>query len=264
MKKVGFVFLLLTLIFASVQAADFEQRQIGIRAQAMGDALLAVPTGVNSISSNPAGFAYLTDKEAFATYTDLFGIGIAQSDFAYAQPLFGGSVGASFTKLNNTEDVFYEVNSLQLSYGRGSKLFPLNWGVTLRKDSLNSLGGKAGALTADLGLSGMRGSFAWGFVVNNLFAAVPAGKADSAPREIKVGAAYYLPNTIFALELVGSKELRVGVEQSLSRNLALRAGLKDGSPTFGLGLHKDLWTIDYAFELGELGNTNSIGLIRQF
>jgi opacity protein-like surface antigen len=265
MKKIGLVLALLSVLFAGAQAADFEQRQVGIRAQAMGDALIAVPTGVNSISSNPAGLAYLIEKEAFGTYTDLFGIGIAQSDLAYAQNLFGGSLGASYSKFKNTEDLFYEVSSLQVSYGKASDLLPFNWGVTLRNNSLNSLGGKADALALDLGLGGIRGSFAWGFVVNNFFAiAKPAAKADSAPREVKIGAAYFLPNTVFALELVDGKELRLGAEQSLSRNLALRAGLKDGSPTFGLGLRKDAWTIDYSFELGELGNTNSIGLTRQF
>lgn len=264
MRRISLFVWIVSIFVISVQAADFEHRQIDVRAQAMGGAFSAVESGVRSIYNNPAGLA-ASGRELFMTYSDLFGIGFGQNNFAYAQPLFGGGVGVAFEKLSNSEDLFYEVTTLQFSYGKSSKALPFNYGITLRRAALDSEGGKASAICFDLGVSGKKGNLAWGLAIFNCFAlANPARKITSAPCDVKLGVAYELPGTLVVGELVNAKEIRLGVERKISDSIALRAGTKDGAPTFGLGLSKGSWQMDYCFELGSLGSTNALGLTRQF
>ena len=264
MRKVLILILMAFLCTLLIEAADFEHREIEIRAQAMGSALTAGNSGVGSIYTNPAGRA-TTSRELFMTYSDLFGIGFFHNNFAYAQSLFNGGVGFAYEKLTNSEDLFYEVSTFQLSYGRGSNLLPLNYGFTLRKLALNSEGGKADATCFDLGISGRGGNLAWGLVIFNSFAMTnPPSKLNSTPCEVKLGLAYQLPGTMVVGELATGKELKLGIERVISDSLALRAGCKNGTPTFGLGLSKGPWKIDYCFELGSLGYTNALGITRQF
>ena len=263
LRKLTIVMLVLLFVMP-IEAADFEHREIGVRAQGMGNVLTAESHGVASIYSNPAGLAG-TNREFFITYSDLFGIGLEQSNFAYAQPFLGGGLGFAYEKISNSEDLFYEVTTFQLSYGRAASILPVNYGFTIRKSGLDSEGGTADAISLDFGLNGRKGNFAWGLAVFNGFAATnPASKQSSAPLEVKIGAAYRLRGTFIAGELVNGKELRLGVERAIGDNIAVRAGYKDGTPAFGLGLKTGPLTIDYSLELGALGYTNALGLTRQF
>ena len=263
MRKALFLLIAIALALGA-EAADFEHRQIGIRSQAMGGALVAGDGGVSSIYTNPAGLAD-AKREFFMTYSDLFGIGFTQSNFAYSGPLWGGGAGFAFEQVTNLEDLFYQVTTLQFAYGRKSSLLPLDYGFTLRRAALNSDAGTASALCFDFGVSGKKGNLKWGLGAFNAFAvASPVRKVNSAPREVKLGLAWELPGTLVTGELVNAKELNLGIERRLGQNLAVRAGLKDGAPSFGLGLHSGSWQIDYCFELGSLGSTNALGLTRQF
>jgi hypothetical protein len=116
----------------------------------------------------------------------------------------------------------------------------------------------------DAGLRGTRGNFSWGIAGHNLYVRTdPVSKAQSVPREIKFGAALQAGAFLLSGELINGQELCFGIEQDLGA-VKLRAGFKESSPTFGIGIQQRNWLVDYAYELGELGNTQSLGLSRQF
>jgi len=66
----------------------------------------------------------------------------------------------------------------------------------------------------------------------------------------------------------GHNAWQFGLEYQACPGCAVRAGIADGSPTFGLGYHNDRWSIDYAYihnwnddSVGELfgsSKTNSL------
>lgn len=85
LKKLAPLVLLLILSAASngltatppgFDAASFARLGMGVRAQAMGGAFVAVAQGATAGYWNPAGLASLTKFEAEMMYTDWFGLGI--------------------------------------------------------------------------------------------------------------------------------------------------------------------------------------------
>lgn len=264
MRKTGLILIALLLMGVLVRAEDFEHRITDVRAKAMAGAVTATSFGVGSVSTNPAGLATQKSWEAFVTYSDLFGLDFKQQDFSLALPFLGGGLGVAYTTVGNTEDVLYKITSSQLSYARSNKANTLAWGFSMRRGALDSTGGAAYALALDAGVMGKKGKLAWGLSAHNFFVKTdPVSKAESVPREVKIGVSYDFGKFLLSGELNGT-ELCFGVEQELFSGVQLRAGYNGYSPTFGLGLKQGSWIVDYAFELGELGNTQSIGLSRQF
>jgi hypothetical protein len=257
--------IIFVLLFVQAEAADFEHRENSIRFRGMGDASVAFDAGIGSINSNPAGIANQNKKELYLTHQDLFGIGFYYNNFAYALPTRGGALGLAYERLENSVDLEYKVSSLQVGYGWQTAKLPLSYGVNVKTSKLDSVGGTAEVASLGMGILGKKGNISWGVSAFNLLTmAKPAGKVESAPLEVKMGLAYAKNNGIVAIELNNEQELRLGAEYKLSEALALRCGLKDGAPAFGLGLNNGLWSFDYSFDLGSVGNTHSLGLTKQF
>ena len=136
--------------------------------------------------------------------------------------------------------------------------------MALNYNSLDSQAGQGNLTSVNFGLQGNLGKLAWGVAINNLVTLSGSEAArQSAPIEMKAGIALANDQSIYALELVNGKEVRIGLERQIIKGIALRVGLNDGTPTLGLGLKKgELWAIDYSFELGALGSTHALGLKR--
>lgn len=267
MRRFSFfsLLLILTLFFVQAEAADFEHRENSIRFRGMADASVALEAGLGSITANPAGLAGQKNRELYLTYQDLFGLGLYYHNFAFALPARGGAFGLAYERLENNVDLEYKVSSLQLAYGLATTKLPLSYGVSVKASKLDSLGGTAELLSLGAGVLGKTGDFSWGISAFNIASwAEPAGKVESAPLEVKLGLAYAKNNGMIAIEMNNEQELRLGAEYKLSEALALRCGLKDGAPAFGLGLHHGLWNFDYSFDLGSLGNTHALGFTKQF
>ena len=89
--------------------------------------------------------------------------------------------------------------------------------------------------------------------------------SSSLPREIRVGASYttgqVLLSTDYRIPKFGSSGILIGGELRPAPVLALRAGYQSGHDTrslsYGLGLTRRNWRIDYAFIPSDLGFDDS-------
>lgn len=264
MRKIACYIMLALCLFVKVDAADFGHYDFDVKAKGMGNSNVAVVSDIYSLDGNAAGLATVLDSKFLVSYADEFGIGFGHNNLCYTRPALGGGLGIYFNQLTNSDDLFYQTTALQLSYGRKVDAAQMQIGGSLRANTLNSEGGKANAVSMDLGIQKQFGKVNFGLAVYNLGAMVkPATKFNAAPCEFRIGVAYQLKDSMLAASL-NDGELALGGVKKLTDNLDLRGGFRNGTYTFGLGVNLNQLQIDYALELGGLGNTHSLGVVKAF
>ena len=95
-------------------------------------------------------------------------------------------------------------------------------------------------------------------------------RKESIPTNVKFGLSYH--NNAFSHRLVLAYEHETryggqnhfGLEYQLSKYLAVRAGLRDGDFTGGIGIHIDRFRLDYALLTGNLVSTHFFSLLTSF
>ena len=271
--------------------AQFLRLGAGARPIAMGGAFTAVADDANGPQYNPAGSAWVRNKEAMASYIDYLE-GIKYGYIGYLQPLNANStLGLAYGYLDSgaidRTDVagsaigtFSSTQSLGiLTYARsfGDK-FALGTNLKLFQQIIEDE--KAGGYAFDLGTQyKVRPQFVLGLAVQNIGPGVTFVKEkDPLPVTIKLGALYmFMEDT---LNISGDAKYQpkenskisenVGAEYWVSRNLALRIGYDTASisdienftgVSAGMGFKISGLTLNYAWmPYGILGDTHRISL----
>lgn len=244
------------------------QMQIGARPLGMGGAFSAIANDANAIFWNPAGIVTLQRQEISTMYSDLYGIGLANSYFGYVLPVSDNhALAADWVHLGQEDD------------GLGFRQDNFNLAYSLRLPWNISVGTKAKMLDMDISLDGTswgksRGyGFDIGFLmrpIENLriaFVGQDIGGTsvtydndfteEIMPQRLRFGAAYSPVEGLLLAADVDDR-LHVGAEYWLMGILALRGGVQknlktvdDYNPTIisaGFSARYRFLQFDYAVE----------------
>jgi hypothetical protein len=256
-----FLLLLPYVIYgAGVTGADILKTDIGIRAIAMGSAYSAAGTDVESINFNPAGIAFITEKEGKAYYVKNYAGSIDEElyNISYAQPLetsfMEGSIAIEGTYLGmpsiSNDDAVdpavaynnmlikgtYAVNAAKLGWIPWADSQYLNLGI-----SAAIVMEQIGKLTAS-GLSFDAGSqfvlyntgFKFAAVIQNM--GLPykfVNESSPLPLTLRLGASYYskvdkqndiLVSADYIQDIYNYARFAAGAEDTIMKIFYLRAG----------------------------------------
>jgi len=287
--KVALKFLLIILLFGTPNPSLAEDGRgtglallsepVGARSAAMAGAFSAVSDDQTTLYANPASIALFTRKDFVVTHhSAISGIRQFQSGWAYGN----GKVGVGFSVGFHTAGGFeartgpttdpigtfnlFEFNSA-FSYGqRISK--SLFGGFTARFLHQDLEADRASGFGLDLGVTyrSENQPIAFAASVLNLGRMDALDQVSSSlPREVRFGASYKVERLLLSADYripkFGSSGLLVGGEVTLLPVLSLRAGYQSGHDTrslsYGLGLARQNWRIDYAFIPSDLGFDDS-------
>jgi hypothetical protein len=282
---------------AGSQAAPWLKLPNAARAAAMGEAAVAVPGDVNSLSVNPAGLAEMQGSQASLLHhayvqdssMEHLAFGMKAGEQA------GAALGVDYLNFGSVER--YDLDgsgnlvakgtfnpssmALNLGYGRAMGSFAAGLNVKMVSQSLDG-SSSSSAFGADLGAlwrQGKEGASA-GLALQNLGSQLDGA---SLPLNIKVGAAYALAlreaadRMLFAVDAnvptadSGASSFCLGAEYAGASLWALRAGYKvagnggAGGLSAGAGLSYSVASLDYAFlSQGALGSSNQLSLTLKF
>ncbi|KPK88856.1 hypothetical protein AMJ80_10540 [bacterium SM23_31] len=242
--------------------------QIGARPLGMGGAFSAIANDANAMFWNPAGVVTLQRQEISTMYSDLYGIGLANSYFGYVLPVSDNhALGIDWMHLGQADDELgYRQDNFNLAYS-----LRLPWNI--------SIGTKAKIIDTDITLDGTswgksRGyGFDIGFMMRpteNLRLALVGQDIGGTsvtydnditeevkPQKFRFGAAYSpLEGLLLAADL--DDRIHAGAEYWIMGILALRGGVQknlkiidDYNPTIisaGFSTRYRFIQFDYAIE----------------
>jgi hypothetical protein len=252
---------------------------VGARSAALAGAMSSVNDDQTALYANPSAVALLERKDFTITHhSAISGIRQFQSGWAYGT----GSVGIGLSLGIHTIGGF-EIRTGPTTNPIGSfNLFEFNAAFTYGQRLASNLYGGFSARFLHEDLEASRAS---GFGLDLGFTYLPEGttialsasvlnlgrmdelnlERSSLPREIRVGASYRRPKALLSADYriprFGSSGILIGAEVSPAPFLALRAGFQSGHDTrtmsYGLGLTRQNWRIDYAFIPTDLGFDDS-------
>jgi hypothetical protein len=252
---------------------------VGARSAAMAGAMSSVNGDQTTLYVNPSAVALLTKKDfVISHHTAIAGIRQFQSGWAYGN----GRVGVGFSVGLHTAGGF-ETRTGPTTNPIGTfNLFEFNSAFTYGQRIGNSLYGgfsarflhedleadRASGFGLDLGITyrSQEHPVAFAASILNLGRMEALDQVSSSlPREIRVGASYttgqVLLSTDYRIPKFGSSGILIGGELRPAPVLALRAGYQSGHDTrslsYGLGLTRRNWRIDYAFIPSDLGFDDS-------
>jgi hypothetical protein len=282
---------------AGTQAAPWLKLPNAARAAAMGEAAVAVPGDVNSISVNPAGLSEMQGSQASVLHhAYVQDSSIEHIAFGMKAGAAGGAaLGVDYLNFGAVDR--YELDSsgnlqakgsfnpssmaVNLGYGRALGSFAAGLNLKMVSQSLDG-SSSSSAFGADLGASWRQGKegVSAGLCLQNL-----GSPLDGAglPMNFKLGAAYGLAMREGADHLLlaadanlpsadsAASSFGVGGEYAGASLWALRAGYKvagnggAGGLSAGAGLSYSIASLDYAFlSQGALGSSNQLSLTLKF
>ncbi|UCG50488.1 MAG: PorV/PorQ family protein [Candidatus Latescibacterota bacterium] len=267
----------------------------GARSSAMGVAAVSHGEDASIQHYNPSGLGYLQRKQFVFYRTTLFDSKSVYHSFSYAHPLLNyGTLAVSFMRVDIggveqrdetnrllSSDLHSAQTRFLLGYAK-SITTSLSAGFNLKIDN-QSFGDYSGSgIGLDVGLSASQvfsgnsfiKGFREGFAVQNLIE--PSLKLDhekvADPFNLSLGVSaisgFGNVMLVTSLDIVNPRyspfDLRFGQEVVYNRILALRFGMDDVTPTFGLGAHYKNVGLDYAYRSEDLGNNHRISLTVKF
>lgn len=284
--------------YPHVTESGFTTLPASTRAMGMGGSFVAVADDYGACTFNPAGLVQLTQKEAGAMYSDLYGLGLLAYNFLFwvVPPTIMGAGGISWAHLSsNLEPERWNYDMFSYSYGRSispskssSQRIISSWGANLKYLKQTSPWGGSSEYSMDLAYFMRKEKISWGINVQDLISMRrwTTGRTESIPMNVKIGTAYrFSPYLLLALDADISatdllRDARLGGEWWITRIFALRAGIstlfqKDSSLTLcgGIGFDFPLEDLkknggikfDYAFAYNQaLGNTHQFSLSLRF
>jgi tetratricopeptide (TPR) repeat protein len=273
--------------------ASFLNLGVGAHELAMGGAVTALSTGVNSLYWNPGGLGWLNGTQATLMHAEHFqSIRYEHLAFAYGTKAFGTAFSMKGLYLGELEERTVPSQNPISTFGAyfvvPSFTFAkyLSWGVSLGTN-IKLIYQKIGVDNAisyagDLGMSirsGLPGLKA-GIALTNIGTRMKfTNSSFSLPTQVRAGLGYSLfkEKASFGFDLV--KPLKddiqfcFGAEGLLMEKISLRTGYRSGlgydegldGLTAGLGLRIENFNIDYAFATyGALGLTHNFSLSYNF
>ncbi len=287
--------------FVGHSGADFLKQSVGVRASALGEAVVALGGDVFAPSWNPAVLAelkrieigFMHSEMIMNAKTDFFGVtyptrignfGLSGIFFAPEAIPLTDEIGKTFGEIK-----WFDY-ALTFSYARRvSNRLSLGFNLkTVRRQENDPIFGetKGQSLAGEIGLiySATR-NLDFGFSLLNYGEKIQMEREkrkDDLPRTIRVGLAYeWQPNRLdgltFSLDLNKTLEAKwrknIGIEYSLERIIFLRTGYleKTGNIlglTYGLGIKIGNYQLDYAnvpaSEMIGYTRTNKVSFLVQF
>ncbi|MGB9612650.1 MAG: PorV/PorQ family protein [Candidatus Margulisiibacteriota bacterium] len=277
MKKAVSLFILI-LFVANPVASDIEvllDNGVGARAIGMGKAQVADAKGTDSVYWNPAKLAKTEKMELSSSVADIYGV--TYRTFAFMSPALGGQLGlmllnasqgaipeATLDSLGRpvpTGGLFaYDASAWLLSYGRS--IGKMLVGTTVKYLKENLANNSASGFGVDVGVAlDPSENLSLGAKLENVVKPqtkwdTSSGSVDQSSTGIRVGASLKPNPGKFKINgdvnIKGNKlaEFFLGGEYRLAEALALRGGVFNGAPTFGLGLNYRGFNLDYSYAKG--------------
>lgn len=295
MAFVSILFFFPVCVFADAgeTGASFLNLGVGAHELAMGGAVTALSTGVNSLYWNPGGLGWLNGTQATLMHAEHFqSIRYEHLAFAYGTKAFGTGFSMKGLYLGELEErtvpsqkpistfgAYFVVPSFTfakylgrgISLGTNIKLIYQKIGV----DNTISYAGDIG-MSIRSGLPGLKA----GITLTNIGTKINfTNSSFSLPTQVRTGLGYSLfkEKASFGFDLVkpfkNDIQFCFGAEGLLMEKISLRAGYRSGfgndeglaGLTAGLGLRIENFNIDYAFATyGALGLTHNFSLSYNF
>lgn len=278
----------ITPIFADIPTAQFLLVGQGVRAEAMGQSVVAHCFDYSSTYWNPAATALISKPELGLNSSRLPGE-MASNLLGFVYPYKKYGFGFRLITQNSSISA-YDINGKQLADIRENNN-SVNFIVAYRLYNNISVGAGLGSVNMMLGEYYASGSninigglykssrFSAGMEIANFGSALAftkpgeaEGDPESTPKLMRLGASYYFleknqllvtasQEAVFNDEKAGG--IGLGAEYYLKKYISLRTGFKlgrDGAtrPSFGFGLVYKMFSMDYALMLspGKLQDTN--------
>ncbi|HAA76895.1 TPA: hypothetical protein DCE37_17440 [Candidatus Latescibacteria bacterium] len=252
---------------------------IGGRGAALSGALSAVTDDQSAIHANPALVSLLASKDfVLAHHSTIAGIRQLQSGWAYGTGRVGiglslgiNTAGGFETRTGPTSSPIGTFNLFELNAAMnyGQRITPsLSGGLTARflHEDLEADRASGFGLDAGLAYTPTNSQVTFGGSILNLGKMEALDQvASPLPREIRIGAALnhdrFLLSSDVRFPRFGSTGVLVGGEFTPFPVLTVRAGYQTGHDTrsvsYGVGLKRKNWRIDYAFVPSDLGLEDS-------
>ena len=273
------------VIFSSPIGSErgtFSAIGMGAKPQALGGAFTAIADTPDASYWNPAGLSQLSQREISCMQTDLYGMSLLYSSFAFAEPFGSLTAGIAFSGLD-AGGAF-----LNFPYKEGSYLATLSgltaknlrWGVNLKYNYTDGgsefLSSKEQGIGLDFGFLWQRGALALGLTVRDAYTKLSGTLTEDGAQkatnrlltpDLTVGFSYLLRNLTLALdlsELANNPKLHLGAEYKVNQQVKARAGYSDSGISFGLGLGKGSWLFDYAYTTHAAGDSQRLSLGLKF
>ena len=271
----------LCLLCPPLYGAASRQPDIGVRAISMGGAFVAAASDATAIHWNPAAIATLQRQQVRLSYADRFGLGLRESYLSYVLPLteshaFGADwFHRGFDDVEGGLGLDASQNRFGFAYGYRNDIERRRYigdsavGVTARYIGQRASLDGATAMDAsgfgfDAGLlvpvtSGLRFGLAVQDIGGTAVEHESGFREDILSTHLRLGLAYKPPLGGLTLAADLDDHFRAGAEYWVSRQLALRAGLKSEIETpesrgqatsinAGFGLKNRYVQLDYAYE----------------
>ncbi len=220
----------------------------------------SLAASLGSGMENPAALNGLSNSKLSFQYMDIYGIGLDYYQTKLAMPLPRGfAMELRAQKLSDREAYpGWDEDKLELSLAK-----ELPWGLALGTrvglDRIQSVETRFDT-KVDLGVAWRLNSpLTINFVAGNLF-----GSDRVAGGQLQIGGEYKWDRFSVDLNLNSRKQILFGIEYQLDEPLAVRAGLADGTPSFGLGINNSCWQVNYLFRPHQVGDSHSFELVRIF
>ena len=264
--------LLIALLFGAsdpVRAQSANQRAVGARPAALGQAFVAVADDGQAAYWNPAGLPALRSQEIHTSTANLFGAGLNSNYLSYALPLTDRyAAGVDWLHLG------FDDGELSLAQNR------IGFASGLRLSQRLAVGASAKWFNVDAGLEGLAApegfsseGTGWGFDIGLLAELRPGFKVGIVAQDLgdtqieyangidrtihpanwRLGAAWR-PNSALLLSGGADEAAHLGAEYRLHPALTLRGGLQrdlEEAPgtayAFGAGVHYRFVQVDYAY-----------------
>ena len=280
--------------YPHITDSGFTTLSTSARAMGMGDAFVAIADDYSACYFNPAGLIQIKQKELGTMWVDFYSLGLSKQSFlSFVEPNAGmGAGGISWSHLSaDLEPEKWNYNLFSYSYAQSlfhnkvisSKTLSGSGGINLKYLKQTTDEGNGSGYSLDIGflIWGTRASA--GVNIQDLISQIEwsTGEKKSIPTNIKLGTAYRLnPRLLLALDMNASwqdfpKDIRLGSEWWLRRNMALRLGIvktfqgNDIKASGGLGFYLPIpkkfagikaLSFDYALSYDSLGNTHRFSL----
>lgn len=262
--------LLISLILTESLAGGFEQREVGSRSSAFGNAFVGLANDVWANHYNPAGLASLSNLQLSAFYSPQpFGISeISLAAFSAVIPTSYGVVGVSVRRYGFE---LYREHSGSLAYS--NMITGMYFGINLNYHAVSIKNyGSTGAVGIDLGiLIPLIDNLRWGISMKNINSPTIGRSFEKISQCTTTGLAYH-PFENINLMLDVQKETsfdpstRFGFEYWIIDPVAVRGGYcnEPASYSSGFGIRYSFFNIDYALSVHPvLGWTHSFSITIQ-
>ncbi|MBU1486920.1 hypothetical protein KKH56_02560 [bacterium] len=261
MKKVLILTIILSLSQISAAKAAFLFEGAGVRPISMGGAFVGLADDANCVYYNPAGLAYLKEREELFMYGSRFDL-VKISQVTLAQKNMGFSLlrqNADLYKSKDHPDGSGIAESIfALAFGRElfpKSDFPVALGGSLTFLLLDSSEGNDGGLGLDLGvLVKLKKGISAGLSLRNAGAQV---RDEDVPTVVAAGVAYEVRKGIVLTTDISvrkgenktSKSFHLGAEMEILEVIRLRGGINNGAIIFGMGFSQGNWQLDGAYSI---------------